>query len=386
MIDKIRIQNFKCLRDVEVELGPLNVLIGPNDSGKTSFLEAIRLLGETVMSWQEDLNTSRFPLGELVWQKRPDLAIEYKVEGTTGTRFEYRLSLSPARQIVLDEALYIDGKCAFDSRGAEQEVAYGRLRVPVGTRPSTYLSLFAREEEGLREIPHPLLDVANALKSSELYRFSPREMRLHARAEVNPRLNTTGSNLAAALLALLSGPDRGPVNGVEEQLHRAVPTLKSIAAPLVDSKEARHGIRFALSENSSPSVTIPSSQVSDGAILLLGYLVLAYGDTPQILLVEEPENGLHPSVLRTVIDLLRRISKGEVGSQPRQVILTTHSPLMLNFAQPEEVRIFRRDEHQETKVVRMADIPNIERLSKEFAPGELWYLFGEEDLIKGQAT
>ncbi len=45
MIDKIHIQNFKCLRDVEVELGPFNVLIGPNDSGKTSFLEAIRWLG-----------------------------------------------------------------------------------------------------------------------------------------------------------------------------------------------------------------------------------------------------------------------------------------------------------------------------------------------------
>jgi AAA15 family ATPase/GTPase len=45
MLDRIQIQNYKCLRDVEVQLGDFAVLIGPNDSGKTSFLQAIRSLG-----------------------------------------------------------------------------------------------------------------------------------------------------------------------------------------------------------------------------------------------------------------------------------------------------------------------------------------------------
>jgi hypothetical protein len=58
----------------------------------------------------------------------------------------------------------------------------------------------------------------------------------------------------------------------------------------------------------------------------------------------------------------------------------------LNFVRAEEVRIFRRDERGATQITPMNEIPNIERLLKEFAPGELWYLFGEEDLVKGSVT
>ena len=119
-------------------------------------------------------------------------------------------------------------------------------------------------------------------------------------------------------------------------------------------------------------------------MLLTAFLALAYGNTPQILLIEEPENGLHPSRLQMVIDILRKMSKGEIGNQARQVIVTTHSPLLLNFVQPEEVRIFRRNADGATEVTPMDQIPNIERLHKEYAPGELWYLFGEDELIKGR--
>ena len=50
MLNRVRVQNFKCLRDVDVELGPFTVLIGPNDSGKSSFLSALQLLGKLACS------------------------------------------------------------------------------------------------------------------------------------------------------------------------------------------------------------------------------------------------------------------------------------------------------------------------------------------------
>ena len=118
-------------------------------------------------------------------------------------------------------------------------------------------------------------------------------------------------------------------------------------------------------------------------MFLTAFLALIHSQPAQVLLIEEPENGLHPSRLQTVIELLRKLTTGELGYAPRQIILTTHSPVLLNCVTPNEVRIFRRDEEGATQVVRMDQLPDIDRLTKEFAPGELWYLFGEEELVKG---
>ena len=119
-------------------------------------------------------------------------------------------------------------------------------------------------------------------------------------------------------------------------------------------------------------------------MLLTAYLALAYGNTPEVLLIEEPENGLHPSRLKLVIDVLRKISTGEVGNRPRQVLVTTHSPILLNYAKPEEVRIFQRDQEGGTRVTPMTKVRDIDKLLQDFAVGELWYLLGEDALLKEQ--
>jgi hypothetical protein len=82
-----------------------------------------------------------------------------------------------------------------------------------------------------------------------------------------------------------------------------------------------------------------------------------------------------------VIDILRKISAGEVGTRKRQVLITTHNPLLLNYARPEEVRVFVRDQQQGTQATPMSKVPDIDRLLQEFAIGELWYLLGEEKLF-----
>lgn len=82
--------------------------------------------------------------------------------------------------------------------------------------------------------------------------------------------------------------------------------------------------------------------------------------------------------------MLRKLSTGEVGPRPRQVILTTHSPLLLNYTRPDEVRIVRRDPEEGTKVTPLTAVPDISKLLEEFGVGELWYLLGEDALVAGK--
>lgn len=198
-------------------------------------------------------------------------------------------------------------------------------------------------------------------------------------------LSSQGDNLAAVLDGLLSGPNRGAVNDMEEALRDAIPTLTGFSTPpAADKTTGEKTIDFVLAGNDRRPVTIPCDLVSDGAMLLTAFLALAYSDTPEVLLIEEPENGLHPGRLKDVIDLLRRMTTGEIGNKPRQIILTTHSPLLLNYARPEEVRIVQRTAEQGTKVTPMKKVHNIDELLKEFGIGELWYLLGEKGLVEGK--
>ena len=87
-----------------------------------------------------------------------------------------------------------------------------------------------------------------------------------------------------------------------------------------------------------------------------------------------------------VVDILRKMSTGEIGNRKRQIVVTTHSPLLLNYLTPEEVRVVYRHAEEGTKVMPLSKAHDIEKLTKEFGVGELWYLLGEEKLLEGASA
>ena len=172
-------------------------------------------------------------------------------------------------------------------------------------------------------------------------------------------LDASGENLAAVLDVMQNSSDRSAFEAVQSALHSAIPTLGGIVLPPGTSPPGAKALEYILSRNGRGPVTIPGSLASGGALLLTAYLTLAYSRTPGLLLIEEPENGLHPSRLEMVLALLRKMSRGEVGNCRRQVVVTTHNPLLLNYARPEEVRVFVRHPDQGTKVIPMTSAPTL---------------------------
>lgn len=92
-----------------------------------------------------------------------------------------------------------------------------------------------------------------------------------------------------------------------------------------------------------------------------------------ILLIEEPETGLHPSRIADVMRVLREIST------TRQVILATHSPLVINELQPHEVSVVTRDGDRGTIVTPIASTPKFAERSKVYQLGELWLAYCNGD-------
>ncbi|WP_246105796.1 AAA family ATPase [Rosistilla ulvae] len=123
---------------------------------------------------------------------------------------------------------------------------------------------------------------------------------------------------------------------------------------------------YFLLENGSE---IPAPQAAEGMLYTLAYLAIAYlPKPPKILLVEEPENGIHPGRVREIVRLLRQMTEND----PKiQVIMTSHSPYLVDEMQPHEVTWCRRENGRVT--TQRLDANELVQQQKDlFELGEIW--------------
>jgi predicted ATPase len=128
---------------------------------------------------------------------------------------------------------------------------------------------------------------------------------------------------------------------------------------------------------------LPAGVASSGVRLLLVFVALAYHPAPpRMILLEEPETGLHPRRLKDVMDLLRELTEGKHGGSPTQVILTTHSPHLLDLVdlEKDQVLVFSRQEDG-SRIAEPADPERLKGFLDEFHLGEVWYNQREEGLV-----
>ncbi len=176
------------------------------------------------------------------------------------------------------------------------------------------------------------------------------------------QLATSGQNLANVFGSL----SRREQEDMARKLCELVPLFRDVDVTPTDS--GQHQLRYQ--DRWNPATWYAPSEVSDGTMLVTAFLALQYQIPPvSLVAIEEPERGLHPYLLEQLIGLLRRLSRGEIGPRPVQVVLATHSPELLDFVMPEEVRFFTRraeDGSVEIREVPVSD-PNWPRYFEEFS-------------------
>jgi hypothetical protein len=146
-----------------------------------------------------------------------------------------------------------------------------------------------------------------------------------------------------------------------------------------------HGIGKGIAFETKAGTTIRAQQASDGAMLFLGLLALIHSPRPpKVLLIEEPEKGVYPKRLDEIVKLIKDLEATPSGGMIPQIIMTTHSPYLLSFFQPEEVTLLsRRTDSGAVQARPLREAPNIlERLGDDFFLGELWYNLSEEELFQ----
>lgn len=383
MISRVRIENYKALRDVTLDLTPIHLLIGPNDSGKTSILEAIQALCRSV-----DFELSQAFVGawqgrELVWQEEPDVVVT--LAASVGD-LEYGLSSSFAsqgRRVITAAEKAVRGEHQFlGTEGAIHSLVRGLsvLGEPVRDQSVTDLAN----------------QVHDALSGVHYYRWNPRFLALPTAPDASRRfrMDPSGFGLALCLDDIL-GYDRERFTALETRFREIFPQVKSIKliaepayrapedyaqqVPALQRADGK-GIHF---EFAGGGPLVRAEQASDGVLLVLAYLTLLHlPQPPRVILVEEPENGVHPRRLRDLLEILREL----VGEQSRsQVIMTTHSPYVVDLFRPEEVSLCQRQPDGSVSVHRLSESRAVREQLSVFELGEIWTAEGDEALAKSAA-
>lgn len=415
----VQARHYRSLQSVTQSLRPFQVLVGPNGSGKSTFLDVIAFLGDLIRgsvlaAIEGDVRLGigqRAPDGkQLTWMRRED-SFELAIEAVLPQdrvdrlgngkfplcRYEVAIDVTGPTRITV-ENLWL--RPAPSSRATRtqctlfpadpSDVEKSIVRRPRQRNPEKWKKVLARGEEPEKVIfyaetsgwnnPFRLSADRTALASlpDDEERFPAatwfrqflsngvQRLVLSSEAMRRPSLPgrwggylPDGSNLPHVVHRLeTQAPQR--MSDWIKHLGEALPDLEHITSREREEDRSRY---LVLRHRSG--LEVPSWLISDGTLRLLALTLLAYApEIRGVLLIEEPENGLHPRAVETVVQSLCSVYDA-------QVLLATHSPLIVSSVQPQDILCFARTENRATDIVAGDQHPQLRDWRRQIDLGTL---------------
>ena len=324
-LDKVRIRNFLSLRDVELPLKPLTVLVGPNASGKSNILAALGLLRDMVTS--EELPSVK-AIQSQIWAGGADsihLELEANIEGKA---ICYTVEIRPD----VDNRIFQEKLMVNQVKVISVKAGKGRVRDEDDAHEVDYrskeLALKSAGAYGEKPVTKYLTEF---IRGWEFYDIDPREIRL-GRVFTFSDLTDLVAELVDDLLSASLNNDGANLHSILSRWHnhdkKRFQAVNQAFKDCIKLGMGMHGdeeTSLELSFFEGYPIPIPLDMVSDGTLRLLAYQVLVnQSELPPLITIEEPEKNFHPAWLNTLSDLLDQLSKRT------QVIITTHSSQLLD--------------------------------------------------------
>jgi len=364
-IKELRVRNFRSHRDTTVQLFPITVFVGHGGSGKSNFFDALLNVSLVLRKWVGEAFSS-FPSGTFSatksWRAHPIDPIGFvmtvcpKTAGDPPYVYEFTYNQIPGAFVgqpsfqILKEVITTEGKVIFDRAdlGQFQAVVGQQIQYDRSLLASLRYALFNNEQHGCAP---ELEDLARTVSHVGKYRLEPfllsRPSNLPIGSEASSAgggmwLDYRGENLAAVLYEL-SETDSGELTKITDSIKEVFPEFDGFRFNFVG--EGRVGFSIRYTHHQEPVV---ASALSDGMLLFIGLMTLLHMPTrPDIIALEEPENGLDAQAIRAFYRKLVEVASGETDKLEKQILLSSHSPYVLCEAWngPSRAYIYHVTEH-----------------------------------------
>ncbi|MBK9442956.1 MAG: AAA family ATPase [Comamonadaceae bacterium] len=364
-LQSVRVRNFKAIVDSKtLKLGPLTAFIGNNGAGKSSLIEALETY-QCIVRDGLDIAMQRWLGIEHVRHKAQE-AKERAGQLVNPISFELALGESPRK--VRRLAMTVNN----DPAANRMFIASEHVSDLAGDfTERNMLETLLTYSDGRSMLTAPVdlntTKLAVEVLAWQFLTLSPERMGLpvpQQRTKGAVRMANDGSNVADFLLDLRR-QDANAFNGIVETMAFVLPYAKDIQ-PTLTSSEIERKAWLQLSED---TFKVPGWLLSTGTLRMLALLaLLRHPNPPPLIVVEEIENGLDPRSIHLIVEEIR----SAVLSGVTQVIVTTHSPYLLDLLTLEHLVVVERDMQGHPCFVRPSDHDNLRRWAQEFAPGKLY--------------
>ncbi|MDO8264472.1 MAG: AAA family ATPase [Gallionella sp.] len=356
MIEFIRIRNFKSLGEVPLRLSKFNCLIGMNGAGKSTVLQAFdfisQLMRGDVKAWLDGRGWSIADLNCKL-RKESNIALGVEFRTSSGALLTWVCSFNRASLRCTSETITIGNEKAMRSDGqsfnfggkTHQDIAF--------TYQGSLLSALKDTE-----LPGPILEFREALRRiRSLELLSPQLLR--KRARISDHDIGVGGEKLSAYLDNIKG----------ERKVALIALLKKFYPSLIDFKVAtlRSGWKqlSVFEQYGEHKLETEAAHLNDGLLRILAVLTQASSDRSLILL-DEIENGINQEIVEALVDTL--------VASPQQMLVTTHSPLILNYLDDEvarqAVQFIYKTPQGESRIRPFFEIPRIGEKLRSMGPGD----------------
>jgi predicted ATPase len=356
ILKEIHIEGYKSIRSAQLKLNPLNVLIGANGSGKSNFIGCFKFLHLAV---EQKLQQTVAKLGGA------ERLLYYGSKETPELKFQldfspnfYKISLEPTDK---DNLIIDTESIGFQAFGYSSP--YWKSIIGTETEPSLYKGAGGSMGKYVKE----------KVESWRVYHFH--DTSTSARIKKNNRINDNlflqedGANLAAFLYAM-QHQNIKHYERIVKTIQMVIPLFKDfLLRPMVENADF---IRLEWRDKNSDYI-FDISDLSDGSLRFIAIItMLLQPNRPALILLDEPEMGLHPFAIKILAGLLKKIAHFS------QVIIATQSVELVSEFEPEDIIVTEQKDNAST-FHRLESEPLKGWLSS-YSLGQLW----QKNIIGGR--
>jgi predicted ATPase len=384
-IKKIRVKNFRSFKDMEVELGNLNILIGANASGKSNFVEIFRFLSDiqtfgldnaiSLQGGAEYLRNTNVDSSEVLLKFTSDQEIGFATTFGYGIDayeaiYEFTIVFNKSEfEIAEDELIQ---KCKFTKwikqKNGVKKVEIGQGEIGTSNNAERVsIDLSRAPAEVLKEqdkiipksfIPEKLPDRVILLEGTipfiiskplqddiSIYDFDPKLPKKYGPIVGKAELEGNGENLAIVLKNIMANSEE----------KRKFFNLVKYLLPFVDDVSIERALDKSLLLRIRETYSkefLPASLISDGTINMISLVLALYFGKKLLTIIEEPERNIHPYLISKVVHMMEDASQSKLS---KQIIVTTHNPEMLRYAKKEDILLVSRSEEGFSSIFRPSD-------------------------------
>ena len=331
----LELQNFLSYKKATLDLSDFIALVGPNASGKSNAVAAIRLLREIPTYGLPTAINRRGGFDQLRHRSRghpydPSLRLCFEFEGS-GEKSYYFLSFGSVKggqyKIKRESAeiFYPDGSIAGFDR--TNEVVRIHMRMKPGSKPTRYNFQAVAGQSVLSSAGIPGITIYEVLQRMQTVEVNPAKVGDLQEPSPTDTFESDGSNVASIFDSL----DRKTRQDIVSRLAAIVPGIESVDVVHLADKLT---LRFKQSTEDGSPRTFLAKQMSDGTLRAFAIMVaMLQNRRPALLIVEEPEVAIHLGALSSLVQLL------QAETDKTQVLITTHSADIVDALPLDALRI-----------------------------------------------